>query len=441
MKEVLQFINSLNISNEEYIIVACSGGPDSMLLLDYLKNLNYKCICAHVNHNLREESKEEYEYVKQFCKDNNIIFEGRELHDLPKVNTELKAREKRYEFFKELVDKYKAKYVFTAHHGDDLIETILLRLVRGSTLNGYAGFNRITHKDGYDIIRPLVYITKDEIEKELKQLNIKYYIDATNMSDDHLRNRYRKNVLPILKEEYENVHLKFLKFHDEAQSYYDYVNKVVYEYMSTMFKEDVLDLIKFNKLDEFIKIKLLNEIVRIYYPDDLYLINDNNIVEILKVINSNKKNISLVLPNNIKVVKEYDKLVFNKNEKENEDYKYELNSKVITPLGVVTIVENDKSDKSNYIIRLNSKDIKLPLYVRNKKNGDKIHIKNMNGSKKISDIFIDNKISKEERNIYPIVVDSNDTIVFVPGIKKSNLDVPINGDYDIIVKYEKGENL
>ena len=440
MKEVLQFINSLNINNDEYIIVACSGGPDSMLLLHVLNDLNYKCVCAHVNHNLREESKEEYEYVEQYCKDNNIIFEGRELHDLPKVNTELKAREKRYEFFKELVDKYKAKFVFTAHHGDDLIETILLRLVRGSTLNGYAGFNRITHKDGYDIIRPLVYTTKDEIEKELKKLDIKYYIDATNMSDDHLRNRYRKNVLPILKEEYENVHLKFLKFHDEAQGYYDFVNKLVYEYMDDMFKDDTLDLNKFNKLDEFIKLKLLNEIVRIYYPDNLYLIDDNNIVEILKVINSNKKNIELVLPDNIKVVKEYDKLFFNKELFIDKEYNYELIDTILTPIGAIKLVENDKSDTSNNIIRLSSKEVSLPLYVRSRRDGDRISVKNMNGSKKVNDIFIDSKINKNMRNIYPIIVDSNDTVLFIPGLKKSNLDIAINGDYDIIVKYEKGEN-
>ena len=112
MKETLQFIQSLNISQDDYVIVACSGGPDSMLLLYVLNSLNYKCVCAHVNHNLREESKEEYEYVEKYCKDNNIIFEGIELHDLPKVNTELKAREKRYEFFKKIVDKYKAVALF-----------------------------------------------------------------------------------------------------------------------------------------------------------------------------------------------------------------------------------------------------------------------------------------------------------------------------------------
>lgn len=439
MKETLQFIQSLNISQDDYVIVACSGGPDSMLLLYVLNSLNYKCVCAHVNHNLREESKEEYEYVEKYCKDNNIIFEGIELHDLPKVNTELKAREKRYEFFKKLVDKYKAKYVFTAHHGDDLIETILLRIVRGSTLNGYAGFNKITHKDGYDIIRPLVYMTKDEIESYLNEKNIKYYIDATNMSDEHLRNRYRKYVLPILKEEYKDVHLKFLKFHDEAQGYYDYVNELVYKYMDNIFVDNSLDINKFNELDEFIKLKLLKEIIRIYYPDNLYLIDDNHINEILKLIISDKPNIELVLPDNIIVKKTYNKLLFNVKKEEISDYKIELNDKLETSCGIIKYINEDNVDKSNNIIRLNSKDIKLPLYIRNRKDGDKIQVKNMNGSKKVNDIFIDAKINKDIRNIYPLVVDSNDAIVFIPGLKKSNLDIPINGDYDIIVKYEKGE--
>ncbi|MCR4581719.1 MAG: tRNA lysidine(34) synthetase TilS, partial [Bacilli bacterium] len=165
MDNINTLLQSLNIDGN--IIVACSGGPDSMFLLHVLKQKGYSVICAHVNHNLRPESKEEYEYVESYCKDNNIIFEGTELHDLPKVNTELKAREKRYEFFKSLIKKYKAKYLFTAHHGDDLTETILLRIVRGSTLNGYAGFNIITDKKDYKIIRPLVYLTKDEITKYL----------------------------------------------------------------------------------------------------------------------------------------------------------------------------------------------------------------------------------------------------------------------------------
>ena len=441
MDNIKELIESLNIDGK--VIVACSGGPDSMFLLHVLKEYGLDVVCVHVNHNLRPESKEEYEYVEEYCKNNNIVFEGTELHDLPSVNTELKAREKRYEFFKTLIDKYNAKYLFTAHHGDDLIETILLRIVRGSTLNGYAGFNIITDKKDYKIVRPLVYLTKDDIIKYLEDNNIKYYIDQTNLSDEHLRNRYRKYVLPILKEEDKNVHLKFLKYHKEAQSYYDYINTKVYEYMDDMFVNNILDLNKFNCLDEFIKDKLLKEIIRIYYPDDLYLINDNHINEILKVINSDKPNIELILPSsvsNIRVRKEYDKLLFNDIGILKNDYEYELIDEVSTPVGIIKLIDDDKKDTSNNIIRLNSKDIKLPLIVRNRRDGDRIHVKNMNGSKKVADIFIDNKLRKTSRDMYPIVVDSNNVVVFIPGIKKSNLDIPIDKEYDIIIKYVWEEN-
>jgi tRNA(Ile)-lysidine synthase len=133
--------------------------------------------------------------------------------------------------------------------------------------------------------------------------------------------------------------------------------------------------------------------------------------------------------------------LFNNIKLSNDSYKYELIDEVETPLGVIKLIDKDDKDKSNNIIRLNSKDIKLPLIVRTRENGDKIHVKNMNGSKKVNDIFIDNKIENDKRDIYPVIMDSNGTILFIPGLKKSNLDIAINGDYDIIVKYEKGENL
>ena len=432
MDNIKELLQSLNIDGK--VIVACSGGPDSMFLLHVLKEYGLDVVCAHVNHNLREESIEEYEYVEKYCNDNNILFEGTELHDLPSVNTELVAREKRYEFFKTLIDKYNAKYLFTAHHGDDLIETVLLRIVRGSTLNGYAGFNIITDKPGYQIVRPLVYMTKAEIMRELDILGIKYYMDATNLDDIHLRNRYRKYVLPILKEEDKNVHLKFLKYHKVTQSYYDYINSKVYEIIDDIVTDNILDIDKFNKIDEFMKDKVLEEVIRPYYPDDLYLINDNHINEILKVINSEKPNVELILPN-MRVVKEYNKLIFNVEKNEVINYKEELKDTVDTPCGTIKLIDEDKKDKSNYIIRLNSKDIKLPLYVRNRKDGDKIHVKNMDGSKKVNDIFIDNKVPKDIRDKYPIIVDSDDKVVFIPGIKKSNLDIPIEKEYDIIIKY------
>ena len=93
-------------------------------------------------------------------------------------------------------------------------------------------------------------------------------------------------------------------------------------------------------------------------------------------------------------------------------------------------------DDSNYVCRLNSKDVTLPLYVRSKINGDKIEVKNLNGSKKVKDIFIDSKIALNERKTYPIVVDSNNIVVWIPGLKKSKYNKEKNEKYDIILKYD-----
>ena len=205
MSEVVKYLNNLLIDNDT-IIVAVSGGPDSMallsLLLEIKNNKNINIICAHVNHNSgRMGQDEEEEYVKSFSNKNNIIFESYKIDEYKESNFEMEARSKRYSFFDELVKKYNAKYVFTAHHGDDLVETILMRMVRGSNLSGYSGFKSVVNMDGYYIVRPLIYYTKAELEEYDKENNVKYYIDSSNSKDKYTRNRYRKYVLPFLKEE------------------------------------------------------------------------------------------------------------------------------------------------------------------------------------------------------------------------------------------------
>ena len=438
MNDVLNLIKSLNIKKDEIVIVATSGGPDSMMLLSLLHDLKYNLVCAHVNHNVRVESDDEYKFVEDYCKKNNIIFEGTKIEDVPSSNFEQFGRVFRYDFFKTLVDKYHARYIFTAHHGDDLMETILMRMVRGSTLFGYSGFSSKFMRDNYTIIRPLIYLTKDEILEYNKENNIKYVIDQTNFEDEHTRNRFRNHVLPLLKEEDKNVHKKFLKYSNILQDYHDYINKQVYNHLNKMFKDNKLDLKRFKKIDEdLIKKCILEEILRIYYPDNLFLINSSHIDEIIKLINSNNTNINIILPDNLEVRKEYDELIF-EDYKFNEGYSYELDKKLDLEIGTIKIVKTSK-DTSNDVIRLNSKNIKLPIIVRTRLDGDKIRIKNMKGTKKINDIFIDLKVPKSKRDIYPIVCDSNNKVLWIPGLKKSEFDIPLSGEYDIILKYEKKE--
>lgn len=440
MDNVLSFINSLDIDKNEYVVVACSGGPDSMFLLNLLYKYDYKIIVAHVNHKLRSESDDEYKFVENFCREHQIIFEGTIIKEYKSGNVEKYGREFRYNFFKEIMKKYKSKYLFTAHHGDDLIETILMRITRGSSLKGYAGFLKISKQEDYNIVRPLIYLTKSEIEYYNKENSIPYVIDESNNHDDYTRNRFRHIVLPFLKSEDMLVHEKFIHFSDEINDAYNFIDEIIKEKIDIMYKDNILDLNYFIKEKEYIKINVLKYILAILYPDNLYLINHHHIDELLKIIDSNKPNISIILPNNINVKKVYNKLIFNSGISNIDNYKYELKDNLI--IDDYMFKFNIKSDsKSNYIIRLNSKDIKLPLYVRNRNNGDKMQVKNMIGTKKINDIFIDSKIEKEKRDKWPIVVDSNNEIIWIPGLKKSKFDIPFSDEYDIIIAYEKKERM
>ena len=197
MKDTINFLDNY-LKDNITIVCAISGGVDSMCLLDIVKRYNVNIVCAHVNHNLREESFEEYEFVKKYCEDNNIVFEGIVLDKITEGNLESEFRKRRYSFFENIINKYNAKYLLTAHHGDDLMETILMRIVRGSSINGYSGFEKVSIRDSYSILRPLIYLTKDELYKYAYDNNIEYREDKTNESDKYTRNRYRKYILPKL---------------------------------------------------------------------------------------------------------------------------------------------------------------------------------------------------------------------------------------------------
>ena len=162
-------INNLNIEENEPLVVGCSSGPDSMALLHYLKkNTNNKIICCHINHNIRKQSIEEEQYLKNYCIKENIIFENTTIKKYKENNFENEARKRRYEFYEKILNKYHSKYLFLAHHGDDLIETILMKIERGSNLEGYAGIKEITHINNYYIIRPLLKYTKEDLKENNK---------------------------------------------------------------------------------------------------------------------------------------------------------------------------------------------------------------------------------------------------------------------------------
>lgn len=438
MDEAYKYLDNL-LKDKDIVVAGISGGPDSMTLLYLLykirKHKDIKIVCSHVNHNVRRESKDEKIFLENWCLEHDIIFETMTITKYGDDNFENEARNIRYKYFDELVNKYNANYLMTAHHGDDLMETILMRLVRGSTLKGYSGFSQMVDKGNYKIVRPLIYTTKAEIEEFNKKNNIPYVIDKTNFDNIHTRNRYRKNVLPFLKKEDNNVHQKFLKFSKMLIKYDDFINKIVLDYYNNICRDNTLDIEEYLKLDEVIQEKIIYLLLEKIYSDDLMLINDRHVSLIDNLIHSKKKNTYIYLPNNVKVVKEYDKLNIILEENQIDNYEIDIDDYVLLPNGKHLEVVDECSTNGNDICRLDSKDIVLPLRVRTRRSGDKMSVKNMNGHKKVKDILIDSKISAKDRELWPVVVDSSDTIVWLPGLKKSNLNKTKQEKCDIIIKY------
>ena len=439
MEKVLLYLENL-LKNKDCIIVATSGGPDSMCLLHLLcelkEKLSLKLIVAHVNHKLRSESEEEALFVHKVCLENNIIYEYMEILEYNDDNLENDARIKRYEFFDKLANTYHAKYLMTAHHGDDLMETILMRLTRGSSLKGYSGFKKELKEKNYTIIRPLITETKKDIEEYMNNHHYKYYIDKSNFSDKYTRNRYRMHVLPFLKKEDPKVHCKFLKFSEELMEANNFIESYVKKLISQISDKNGIKIDELLKLDKFLLKKIVEYTLSQIYIDDLFLINDKHTNLIIGLIKSDKSNNKVNLPNNYLGIKSYNYYKIVKINKE-DSYEYILKDELILPNHMVIKKLMEKIGKSNYIIRLNSKDIKLPIIVRSRQMGDKIEVKNLGGSKKIKDIYIDEKIPVEKRKEIPIVTDSNNTILWLPGVKKSKFDVESNGMYDIILSYEE----
>ena len=392
-----------------YVVIGVSAGPDSMCLLDLLQKKTTKIVVCHINHNVRKESIEEEEYITKYCQDKNIILEKTTINNYQENNFENEARKKRYMFYEEILKKYNSKTLLLAHHGDDLIETILMKISRGSNLEGYAGIKEISNVKNYQIIRPLLKYTKEDIINYNKSNNIKYYNDSSNQSTNYTRNRYRLNILPLLKKEDKNIHKKYLKYSKTLIEYDDYIKREVKRNINNVYKDNIINIDNLNKLDTFLIKNILYNVMNNIYQNKNNIITDRHIQNIISLLNNTKPNIKIDLPNNKEIVKEYNKLIIKDKTSDIKNYKIEFNDKIEIENLIIEKIESEDDD-SNSVCRLNSKDITLPLYIRNREDGDYIILKGSNNRKKIKEIFIEKKLPLKKRNNYPLLVDSNNNM-------------------------------
>ena len=435
---MLSIEDNFTFHKQDIIVIGCSAGPDSMALVDMLLKIREKyslsLIVAHVNHNLRAQSVQEEEYLRNYCEKNQIMFECMMITEYGDDNFHNEARNIRYDFFEKVVYKYHANYLMTAHHGDDLVETVLMRITRGSNLNGYSGFKKVVEKGDYKIVRPLLGYTKQELEDYDKCNHVMYYVDDSNAKDKYTRNRYRKYVLPFLKEEDPNIHLKYLKFSTVLNEANQFIEHERDKTLKKVIHHNFLKIDLFKELDAFIQKEVLYYMMNDFYQDDLILINDKHIELLLNLIYSNRANAFVNLPNEVIAIKTYQELELKKITTEITTYEVELSKYVLLPNHHVIEQVDDVLGNGNDTCRLLSSEISLPLTVRTRRFGDRMSIKG-NGTKKIKDIFIDKKVKLSDRDTWPVVVDAKGVVVWLPGLKKSKYDKKKTEKYDIILRY------
>ena len=298
-EKVLNTINKYNmIQSGDGIVIGVSGGPDSMTLLNILNNLkeklNIKLYVAHINHSIRKEADEETKYVHDFCKKIDVEFFAKkvkveEIAKELKMGTEEAGRNIRYEFFEEVAHKVGANKIATAHNLNDNAETVLMNIIRGTSVSGLKGIDKV--RDG-KYIRPIIECSRAEIEDYCKEKNLNPRYDKSNNENIYTRNKIRNLLIPFLQKEFNpNIVEGINRLSQIAIEEEQFINKVVEkEYEKLQIAVDnniILNLKEFNKLDYVIKSKLiLYTISKVYgktsgiekkHIDDIIKLCDNNI--------------------------------------------------------------------------------------------------------------------------------------------------------------------
>ena len=299
------FLAEINPYKECNFVLAISGGVDSMVLanLFLINNLNFSI--SHCNFQLRgKESDDDELFIKKWCSEKNIKlynkkFSTEDYCKNNKLTIQMGARELRYEWFSELIDKEKYDFIVTAHHIDDQLETFIINSIRGTGIDGLVGIPDKINK----IIRPLLMSSKDQIIEYSKVNKINYREDSSNDKEDYLRNKIRHSVIPYLKSDDDNVLLKFKTTIENLNSTKIFVQKVISKIRDRVFIYEGENIIT--------DIDLLKDLDPIeFYIHELYKDFEFNYKEVMKLFDSDSG--KYISSSNYNMTKQKNNLIISK---------------------------------------------------------------------------------------------------------------------------------
>jgi len=435
-KQVLSTIlDHKMVQDGDVVVVAVSGGADSVCLLRILyelrDTLDMSLIVAHLNHGLRPlEDEKETEFVAGLAGEFNLPSAHEKAHNLRKVSgtsLEEKARIIRYNFFEKILSEHDAQKVALGHNMNDQAETVLMNLLRGSGLRGLSGIPPI-RENRY--IRPLIQVTRDEIHAYLKEKNMSFIVDSSNLEKKYLRNKIRLDLIPFLL----SYQPRLIEHLGELASLCREKNQSIEEEARNCLKkatlhvsQGVMDLsiAVLKDLPMSTRFDVIREAIK-QIRGTLRRINGEHVKAVNDLINNPKPQVRTNLPEKLVVKKTYERLRFAADaEVEIEDFSYRIEhmgSIHIPEINQVLFLEEatkrdfSEASPSPRVAFVDLDRIKWPLSVRNFRVGDKFMPFGLKGSKKVKDVFIDKKICRQERKRMPILTCGND-IIWVCGIR------------------------
>lgn len=386
---------NLPFLKDSKLLVAVSGGLDSMVLVHLLKQLNYDIQLAHCNFNLRgEESNADAAVFVIFAKENNLKFhlthfDTKRFASDHKLSVQVAARQLRYNFFEDTLREDKLDYVLTAHHLDDSIETFLINLTRGTGLEGLTG---IPQQNG-NIVRPLLPFTRDEILAYAKENNIQWREDSSNASDKYLRNKLRHDVVPMLKglnPGFADSFGQTLEHLQQAQSLVEDASVLIYKKVVTEKENQKhIDIVQLKRLPNY-KAYLYQWLSPFGFTawEDIYALADAQ---------SGK----YILSQNFRLLKDRSVLILEPLHEEKDEI-YEIAKgqlKIDEPISLsLSITQTINKNATKKTIFVDNQLINYPLFFRKWKDGDYFCPAGMNGQKKkISKFFKDEKFNLSEK--------------------------------------------
>lgn len=448
LRKVTAFINNHQLMEKNSVVlVGVSGGSDSIALLSLFLSLRkaweLKLIAVSVDHQLRgETSRNDLAYVKDVCKEWDIAFEGasvdvaayKEEHNL---GTQVAARELRYQFFEAQMDKHQANYMALGHHADDQAETMLMNFARSSNPKALGGIPINRPFAAGMIIRPLLCVRKKEIESYCMAQGITPRIDESNVDMAYTRNAVRKHITPLIEELNPNVHesLQHLSevLQEDAALLDELAKQMVEDAVTFETGKASFQMKPFLSYPSALQRRAYHLILNHLYselPKNLSYIHERNFFRLLEKSDGNKE---MDLPYPVKIVKTYECVtLYDILLEQSSDNAYDIlvtvPGETLLPNGsklhAARTAYHDTDEKFTYIFP--EEQAVLPLHVRTRKKGDRMQWKGLGGSKKLKDIFIDNKVPPKKRDDWPIVTDHSGHILWLIGLRKHQQEKRVN---------------